>query len=69
MTDFDHIELSIILNSIQGRAVISGYNTSLYDKIFKNWTRIDAPIKTCNSSKGERQESLWLNFVPKVQNG
>ena len=68
MTDFDHIELSVILNSIQGRAVISGYNTSLYDKIFKNWTRIDAPIKTCNSSKGERQESLWLNFVPKDQN-
>lgn len=64
MTNAEHIELSNLLKSIRGRAVVSGYNTPLYDKLYRDWVRIDAPIKTCNSSKGKRQESLWLNFNP-----
>lgn len=65
MTNEDHIEMSKMLHSIKGRAVVSGYSSKLYDKLFSDWIRIDAPIKTCNSSKGKRQESLWLNFNPK----
>lgn len=62
MADSEHIELANLLHQIKGRAVVSGYRTKLYDKLFKKWVRIDAPVKTCNSSKGKRQESLWLNF-------
>jgi DNA adenine methylase len=62
MTDAEHIELANLLHLIKGRAVVSGYRTKLYDKLFSDWNRIDAPVKTCNSSKGKRQESLWLNF-------
>lgn len=61
MTREDHIELAQQLEQIEGRAVVSGYRTELYDQIFSDWTRLDAPLKTCNSSKGKRQESLWLN--------
>ncbi len=64
MTDDEHIELADILHSIRGRAVISGYRTPLYDKLFDGWKRIDAPVKLCNSSKSSRQESLWINFNP-----
>ncbi|MFP4470221.1 MAG: DNA adenine methylase [Bacteroidales bacterium] len=62
MSDGDHFELSGILNQIKGRAVISGYKSKLYDELYKDWIRIDAPEKIINSSKGIRQESLWLNF-------
>ncbi len=62
MTDFEHVELANMLRHIKGRAVVSGYRTSLYDELFADWIRIDASVKTCNSSKGQRQESLWLNF-------
>ena len=62
MTSQEHIDLAQQLNQIEGRAAVSGYRTELYDRIFSNWTRLDAPLKTCNSSKGKRQESLWLNF-------
>jgi len=62
MTNWDHIQLGEILRNIKGRAVISGYRTKLYDEIFKSWNRIDAPEKICNSSKGFRQECLWVNF-------
>ncbi|MBV6497787.1 MAG: hypothetical protein JFAIHJKO_02939 [Pyrinomonadaceae bacterium] len=66
MTDEQHIDLGTILNKIKGRAVISGYHTRLYDELFEGWHRIDAPVKLCNSSKGFRQESLWLNFRPEA---
>ena len=69
MTDFEHVELANLLRHIKGRAAVSGYRTGLYDDLFSDWIRIDAPVKTCNSSKGERQESLWLNFSPGDGNG
>jgi DNA adenine methylase len=62
MTDDDHRELSESLHRIEGRAVLSGYRSDLYDELFADWRRIDAPAKLCNSSKGRRMESLWLNF-------
>lgn len=68
MTDAEHIELAELLHSIKGRAVLSGYRSRLYDKLFAEWTRLDASLKTCNSSKGKRQESLWLNFDIKRNN-
>lgn len=61
MSDEDHADLANVLHEIKGRAVVSGYRTKLYDKLFKNWKRIDAPKKIINSSKGLRQECLWLN--------
>lgn len=64
MTNWDHIQLGEMLRSIKGRAVISGYQTRLYDELYKGWNRIDAPQKLCNSSKGFRQECLWVNFTP-----
>ena len=69
MTDEEHTELARLLHSIRGRAVMSGYKTKLYDELFADWVRIDAPTKTCNSSKGKRQESLWLNFHPGENGG
>ena len=70
MTEDDHIELGEVLNSIEARAVLSGYKNPLYDDIFKHWTRIDDKKKYSNASrrnikstKQPRQESLWINFA------
>ncbi len=64
MEDSAHRELGELLNSIKGRAALSGYRNDLYDSLFEKWRRIDAPVKTCHSSKGKRRESLWVNFTP-----
>ena len=69
MTDEDHRELAYTLNRIEGRAVLSGYRSSLYDELFADWYRVDAPEKLCNSSKEKRTESLWMNFDPTRSNG
>lgn len=64
MTDADHRDLAAVLGSIKGRAVLSGYRSALYDELFAPWYRVDADEKLCNSSKGKRQECLWMNFEP-----
>ena len=64
MSDDDHRELAAMLQHIKGRAVLSGYRSPLYDELFADWHRVDADEKLCNSSKGKRQESLWMNFEP-----
>ena len=62
MTDREHGELAQTLNRIRGRAVLSGYRTKLYDRLFAKWQRVDAPSRLCHSVRKPRQESLWLNF-------
>ena len=64
MTDKDHRDLAAVLHQVKGRAVLSGYRCSLYDELFGAWRRVDASEKICNSSKGIRRESLWMNFDP-----
>jgi DNA adenine methylase len=66
MTDQDHVSLSKKLNSIQGKAAVSGYDGSLYEELFKNWNRVESPAKICHSVKQERTEVLWLNYDPAV---
>ena len=73
MSDDDHRELAALLQHIKGRAVLSGYRSPLYDELFAGWHRVDADEKLCNSSKGKRRESLWMNFetplAPVLANG
>ena len=67
MSDSDHIELACLLRSIKGRAAISGYRSDLYDSIYADWNRVDAPEKNCHSVRQPRQESLWMNYEPPCQ--
>ena len=62
MSDKEHEDLAGTLSRIRGRAVLSGYRTNLYDRLFAEWKRIDAPERLCRSVRKPRQESLWLNF-------
>lgn len=62
MTDADHEELAEVLHGIRGRAVVSGYRTDLYDQLFADWHRVDAPVRLCHSTRTSRQESAWFNF-------
>lgn len=62
MTDNQHRDLAKALQKIKGRAILSGYRTDLYDDLYANWRRVDAPERLCHSVRKPRQESLWLNF-------
>jgi DNA adenine methylase len=62
MTDDEHAELAQVLNSIQGKAAVSGYRNDQMDTWYKGWRRYDAPVKTTHSVKQQRQECLWMNY-------
>jgi DNA adenine methylase len=62
MSDFEHERLALRLSKIQGMAAVSGYRCPLYDALFKQWRRLDAPEKQCHSIKKLRQEALWVNY-------
>ncbi len=64
MTDAEHCELAEYLAVIRGRAIISGYRTTLYDHLFSDWHRVDADAQRASSVGAMRQESVWMNFLP-----
>jgi DNA adenine methylase len=64
MTDLHHEDLARVLHAVRGSVALSGYRCTLMDRLYRDWQRIDANTRLCNSSKGERTESLWTNYDP-----
>lgn len=65
MTNQEHEELAECLHAAKGAVAVSGYRCALMDRLYGDWIRIDANTRLCNSSKGERIESVWANYDPK----
>lgn len=66
MTDHAHRELAHCLYHVKGRVALSGYRSPLYDELYADWRRIDAPPKLCHSIKKARSEALWVNYEVRV---
>jgi DNA adenine methylase len=64
MNNTAHIELAKALNSVEGLVAISNYECKLMEELYPagKWTKIYAPEKTIHSTKGIRQEVLWVNY-------
>jgi DNA adenine methylase len=71
MTDTDHRNLAIILNSVQGLVAISNYQCDLMEELYPaaKWIKTIAPEKTIHSTKDKRVEALWTNYDPYAQKG
>jgi hypothetical protein len=65
MSDGEHEALSESLHTIRGAVALSSYRCPLMDRLYCDWQRVDAVTRLCHSTKGERTESVWLNFDPK----
>lgn len=59
MTDEDHRELAGALHSIQGMALLSGYPSSLYDELYRDWTRMEKTAPA--NGNASALEALWIN--------
>jgi DNA adenine methylase len=60
MTDDDHRALAVVLHSLQGMVVLSGYACELYDnELFPGWER--KTRETHADGARARTEVLWLN--------
>lgn len=65
MKNEDHIKLSETLHKVEGLVALSGYNNTLYDDLYSDWFKNEAPEKKCHSTKDARIEILWTNYDPK----
>jgi len=59
-----HYRLAAVLQNIEGRAAISGYDSPLYDTLYSGWMRHVAPINYSCETHAPRQEVLWTNYDP-----
>jgi DNA adenine methylase len=57
-----HIQLSEKLHSIKGMAMVSSYNSKLYNELYKDWRKVELPVKKNNIRSSEVQEVIWMNY-------
>lgn len=67
MSVADHIKLVERLSDMDGKFILSGYRSSLYDSYaaFGGWRRIDIDIANHASGAGNKErktECLWMNY-------
>lgn len=65
MTDEDHRELAEVLNAVEGKVVLSGYASDLYEELFGNWVREEREALADGARK--RTEILWFNQAARDQ--
>lgn len=63
MMDHEHVELATALHQLKGMVVLSGYGSSLYEDLFRDWRKIDRSSTAQNGTP--RVECLWLS--PNIQ--
>jgi DNA adenine methylase len=65
MTEADHAELLDVLLACEGKVMLSGYPSALYDETLRDWNRhtFDVPNHAASGKKKRRMtEVLWCNF-------
>ena len=65
MTESDHEQLLYMLMEHKGPALISGYESELYNSLLKDWHKENKMNYSQEGSK--KQEVLWMNFEPPEQ--
>lgn len=58
----NHIELSEKLHSIEGFAMVSSYNSKLYNELYHDWRKVEFPIKKNNIRSSEVREVIYTNY-------
>lgn len=61
MEDADHVRLAECLHGLKGRVIVSGYQSDLYEELFKGWIRVER--KHIADRALTRTEVLWMRNV------
>lgn len=56
----DHVDLLKLLKTLPCHIIISGYSSSLYDHLLRDWNTIELQVM---NQGGVRTEKLWFNFT------
>lgn len=64
-TTDDHKRLSEKLHNVQGYAMISSYESTLYDDLYSDWRKVKFPVKKNNIRSNDVEEVIWMNYAKK----
>jgi DNA adenine methylase len=67
-TTQQHIDLANKLCNIKGLAMVSTYESDLYNDLYATWHKTPLPVKRNNIRSGNVQEIVFTNYLPQ-QNG
>jgi DNA adenine methylase len=59
MSDSDHIDLAMFLSDAKGMVIVSGYESKIYDDIYRGWKKVTRAALADGARK--RVEVLWIN--------
>ena len=59
MSDSDHIDLAMFLSDAKGMVIVSGYESKIYDDIYRGWKKVTRAALADGARK--RVEALWIN--------
>lgn len=65
MSEEDHRALAEVLNACQGRVVLSGYPSELYDELYRDWRVVDFDMPNHAAGgklKARKTETIWMNW-------
>lgn len=63
MSQADHVELLTVLQSVQGKVILSGYRSGLYSEMLQGWTCYQRQVSKPSSGNGVKGiECLWCNW-------
>lgn len=62
MSDQQHIELLELLTKVEGKVILSGYSSPLYDTALSSWNKVTRNTQASGNRGGvQRTECLWIN--------
>lgn len=67
MSEEDHRTLALTLKACQGKVILSGYPSPLYEELYADWETVRFDIANHAAggrTKERKQEVLWLNWEP-----
>ena len=65
----EHERMCFMLTKIKSKAVLSGYDSELYNSTLKGWTRLAKKVFASSADGDERHECVWLNYAPEGELG
>ncbi len=65
MTDDQHRELAEVLHRVEGKVVLSGYQSPLMQELYGDWRSIEGVERLVHSVKMPRTEVVWVNYDTK----
>lgn len=62
MTDQEHIELLTLINDVEGKVIISGYDHDLYNQYLSDWKKVSRAVQASGNRGGGKSSRVPMDI-------